>query len=388
MELSEKQAEFWNSAVCRWNIKEGATRSGKTYIDYYWIAKRIINTKNEGLIVLLGNTKGTLSRNIIEPMRSIWGEKYVGLIGSDNTIKLFGKKCHALGADNIAQVSKLQGAGIEYCYGDEITTWHKGVFDMLKSRLDKPHSVFDGTCNPEGPNHWLLQFLDSGADIFRQHYTIYDNPFLTPEFVKNLEKEYAGSVYYDRYILGRWALAEGLVYPMFSTEKNVVHLDTDPYGRYFVSIDYGTINPTSMGLWCFSGGRAVRVREFYFDSRKTARQLTDEEYYEKLETLCSGHTIENVIIDPSAASFIETVRRHGRFSVKKAKNNVLDGIRITAGFLADGRLAVSDVCQDAIREFGEYCWDESEPEDKVLKTNDHAMDDIRYFCNTVMRKIC
>ena len=155
-----------------------------------------------------------------------------------------------------------------------------------------------------------------------------------------------------------------------------------------MSIDYGTINPTSMGLWCFSGGRAVRVREFYFDSRKTARQLTDEEYYEKLETLCSGHTIENVIIDPSAASFIETVRRHGRFSVKKAKNNVLDGIRITAGFLADGRLAVSDVCQDAIREFGEYCWDESEPEDKVLKTNDHAMDDIRYFCNTVMRKIC
>ena len=185
LRLTEKQKEFWTGANHRWNIKEGATRSGKTYLDYFLIPRRIRACKGSGLIVLLGNTKGTLERNILEPMRSIWGDELVGGIGSDNTVMLFGKKCHALGADKVTQVSKLQGAGIEYCYGDEITTWNEEVFSMLKSRLDKPTSVFDGTCNPDGPNHWLLKFLNSDADIFRQHYTIYDNPNLSPQFIEN-----------------------------------------------------------------------------------------------------------------------------------------------------------------------------------------------------------
>ena len=167
LRLTDKQKEFWKEAHHRWNIKEGATRSGKTYLDYFLIPRRILACRGEGLIVLLGNTKGTLSRNILEPMQAIWGDRLVGSIGSDNTVMLFGKKCHALGADKITQVSKLQGAGIEYCYGDEITTWNEDVFSMLKSRLDKPNSVFDGTCNPESSNHWFLKFLESDADIFR-----------------------------------------------------------------------------------------------------------------------------------------------------------------------------------------------------------------------------
>lgn len=166
--------------------------------------------------MLLGNTKGTLERNILEPMRAIWSPALVGQIGSNNTVQIFGKKCHALGADKISQVSKLQGAAFEYCYGDEITTWHEDVFQMLKSRLSCPNSHFDGTCNPGNPQHWFKKFLDSDADIYRQAYTIDDNPFLAPEFVENLKREYAGTVYYNRFILGEWAAAEGVIYQDFA----------------------------------------------------------------------------------------------------------------------------------------------------------------------------
>ena len=157
--LTKKQREFWKNANHRWNIKEGATRSGKTYLDYFLIPRRIMACRGDGLILLIGNTKGTLTRNVLEPMRDIWGEENVGRVKGDSTVMLFGKKCHILGADRETAVSKLQGAGIEYCYGDEVTTWNKQVFEMLKSRLDKPNSCFDGTCNPAGPSHWFLKFL-------------------------------------------------------------------------------------------------------------------------------------------------------------------------------------------------------------------------------------
>lgn len=386
MELTKKQKEFWRNANHRWNIKEGATRSGKTFLDYFMLPHRIRACTGSGLIMLLGNTRGTLERNILEPMRSIWGEDLVGKISTDNTVMLFGKRCHALGADKVTQVSRLQGAGIEYCYGDEITTWNEEVFAMLKSRLDKPNSCFDGTCNPDSPGHWLLHFLESGADIFRQHYTIYDNPYLSTDFVRNLEREYAGTVYYDRFILGKWTLAEGLVYPMFSKERHV--FETPPAeGDYYISIDYGTANPCSMGLWCISGGKAYRVREFYHDSRKVQRQLTDEEYYTELEKLAKGVQIQYIVVDPSAASFIETVKRHGKFCVRKAKNDVLDGIRTSAGYLAQDRILIHSSCTGILDEFGAYSWDPEAGGDKPVKQKDHAMDDMRYFCYTVARRL-
>ncbi len=386
MEFSKKQLEYWRLANHRWNIKQGATRSGKTFLDYYLIPKRILDCKGNGLIVLLGNTRGTLNRNVLEPMRNIWGKELIGNIGADNTVNMFGRKVHTLGADKVTQVQKLQGAGIEYCYGDEVTTWSEEVFAMLKSRLDKPNSLFDGTCNPDAPDHWLKKFLDSDADIFLQHYTIDDNPFNSPEFVENLKKEYYGTVYYDRFILGEWAAADGLVYPMFSSQKHIVSAEESDAGEYYISIDYGTKNPTSMGLWCKLGKTATRIGEYYYDSKKTMRQLTDEEYYSCLLTLAGNRKIKYVIVDPSAASFITTIRRHGRFTVKKADNRVLDGIRFCSTLLSCDRLKFDSSCKDIIREFGAYRWDEQSVEDAVIKQNDHAMDDMRYFCQTVMRK--
>ena len=226
MQLSPKQKEFWNNCNCRWNVKTGATRSGKTYLDYYIIPKRIRACKGNGLIVLLGNTQGTIERNVLEPMRSIWGS-LVGTISSNNKAKLFGRDVYVLGADKKNQVARIQGAGIEYCYGDEITTWSQDVFQMLKSRLDKPNSCFDGTCNPDSPNHWFKEFLDSKANIYHQHYTIDDNPFLTDEFVTALKQEYYGTVYYNRFILGQWVRAEGAIYKLFAGKPD----------RYFISLE-------------------------------------------------------------------------------------------------------------------------------------------------------
>lgn len=385
MMLTRKQREYWKNANCRWNIKEGATRSGKTYLDYFLIPRRIKECRGQGLIVLIGNTKGTLCRNILEPMRDIWGEENVGRVKGDSTVMLFGKKCHILGADRENAVSRLQGAGIEYCYGDEVTTWNPKVFEMLKSRLDKENSRFDGTCNPEGPGHWLLKFLESDADIYRQHYTIYDNPNLPGDFVKNLEREYSGTVYFDRFILGKWVQAEGLVYPMFSEENVFSHRVSG--GEWYISVDYGTLNPCSMGLWCIKEGIAYRVEEYYHDGRGTNSLKTDEEYYLALEKLAGGREITAVVLDPSCASFIETIRRHGIFNVRKAKNDVLDGIRTVSGYLATGKVKIHKSCRGILEEFNAYSWDTESGADRPLKEYDHAMDDMRYFCYTVLRRL-
>ena len=240
--FSTKQREFLDNANRRWNVKYGATRSGKTYLDYYVIPKRIRNVKGKpGLIVILGNTKGTLQRNVIEPLQDIWGTKLVSDIKSDNTAFLFGEKCYCLGADNKKHINKIRGPSFKYCYGDEVATWDEGVFQMLKSRLDKSYSKFDGTCNPEGPSHWFKKFLDSDADIFQQKYTLYDNPFLAKEVLQSLETEYRGTVFFDRYILGDWKAAEGTIYMLFAdeTEKFLVDKVNEQLAIVTIGVDYG-----------------------------------------------------------------------------------------------------------------------------------------------------
>lgn len=217
MALSTKQKEYLKNCNHRWNIKVGATGSGKSWLDYaVVIPKRIMALRGQGAAVLLGNTQGTLSRNILDPMREIWGETLVGTISSDNTAKLFGHKVHILGADNRKHVARLQGMTIEYAYGDEMTTWNEDVFQMLKSRLRCEHSYFDGTANPDNPQHFLKKFIDSDADVFCQTSTIDDNPFLPAQIVADLKKEYTGTVYYNRFILGQWAAAEGIIYRVFA----------------------------------------------------------------------------------------------------------------------------------------------------------------------------
>lgn len=235
MLLTPKQAEYIREANHRWNIKGGATRSGKTYMDYRWIIPMRIRERagKEGLSVILGVTKSTIERNVLTPMREVYGDTLIGNVSSDNTVWLFGEKCYALGAEKVSQVSRLRGASIKYAYGDEMADWSPEVFDLLKSRLDKPYSCFDGTLNPKDPLHWLKAFIDSDADVFYQQYEIDDNLFLDPSFVAELKKEYAGTVLYDRYIKGMWAASEGALfttYPQYTSDatllyNGVAHID-------------------------------------------------------------------------------------------------------------------------------------------------------------------
>ena len=391
MPFSAKQREYFDNANHRWNLKVGATRSGKTYMDYYMIPKRIRARINEpGLSVILGVSKGTIERNILEPMRTIWGSDLVGTISSDNTCRLFGDRVYCLGAEKVSQVAKLRGSSIKYAYGDEVADWNQDVFELLKSRLDKPCSVFDGALNPQGPNHWLKKFIESDADIYNQHYTIFDNPFLPEKFVTDLCKEYEGTVYYKRYILGLWVLAEGLIYDMFKPEEHVVStLPSFLPGECYVSCDYGTYNATAFLLWKKgANGCWYCCREYYYSGRSEEAQKTDSEYADDLKQWLGPEKPRAIIIDPSAASFIAELRKRG-FKTKKARNSVLDGIRCVASLLGDHRIAIHESCTSLIKEFGEYIWDEKASEhgeDKPVKANDHAMDAMRYFCYTIIGK--
>lgn len=382
MPFTKKQQEFFNNANHRWNFKIGATRSGKTYGDFFWIAKRIRNRVNkEGSSVILGVSKSTIERNILEPMRVKWGQDLVRSISTDNTCYLFGDRVHCLGAEKVSQVSKIRGMSIKYCYGDEVAEWNKEVFELLKSRLDKPYSCFDGALNPEGPNHWLKQFLDSDADIYKQHYTIFDNPYLPEEFVEQLCKEYEGTVYYDRYILGNWALAEGLIYPMY--EDCFADAIGNTPEQYCLSIDYGTLNAFAAILWGKFGAIWYALKELYYSGRDTGIQKTDVEYADMLDEFVGPLTDLETIIDPSAASFITLLRkRRGKYKVTKANNDVDDGIRETAVALKSGKIKISKSMKNWREEAGGYVWDPNAIEDKPLKINDHLMDAMRYFVKT------
>ena len=388
MPFSEKQREYFNNANKRWNFKTGATRSGKTYMDFYVIPKRIrARIGKPGLAVILGVTKSTIERNILEPMRNIWGSDLVGEINSQNKCYLFGEMVYCLGAEKVSQVSKLRGSSIKYVYGDEVADWNEEVFEMLKSRLDKPYSCFDGALNPQGPNHWLKEFLDNeDFDKYVQKYTIFDNPFNPPEFVENLCKEYEGSVYYKRYILGEWALAEGLVYPMFSREKHVFKGEIERVRgcRYFVTIDYGTVNAFAINIFEFGGRKSRMIKEVHHDGRKNGR-LDNEAYYKLLDDAIGDLMVEKVVVDPSAAGFIQTIIKYGKYIVEGANNDVLNGIQEVTKYLNYGLLTIHESCVETIKEFQQYSWDDKTNDDVVIKENDHHLDALRYYIYGVAR---
>ena len=243
---SNKQKEFIRKANSRWNIKCGAVRSGKSYEDVSYQIIKEIRTRHgkDGLNCIIGVSKSTIERNVLKPMREIYTEALVGNINSNNIAIIAGEEVYCLGGEKVSQVAKIQGASVKYCYGDEVAKWNKEVFEMLKSRLDKPYSRFDGSCNPEDPNHWLKAFIDDETlDKYVQEYTIFDNPFLPKEFVDNLCKEYAGTIYYDRYILGKWTRAEGIIFRKFADNTKSFILGNLPddirFSHINIGVDFG-----------------------------------------------------------------------------------------------------------------------------------------------------
>lgn len=244
MQLSKKQNEYILNATHRWNIKSGAVRSGKSFVDTAYIVPKRIRERAglPGLNVIMGVSKESIERNVLQPMREIYTSDLIGNINNRNVARVCGEDVYCLGAEKVSQVAKIQGASIKYCYGDEIAKWNKEVFQMLKSRLDKTYSCFDGACNPENPTHWLKEFLDNKKlDIYLQRYTIFDNPFLAPDFVEKLCIEYDGTVYYDRLILGLWKRAEGAIYRKFADHpKDFVKEPTaSDLTEIVIGVDFG-----------------------------------------------------------------------------------------------------------------------------------------------------
>lgn len=245
---TKKQKEYGLNANHRWNVKLGAVRSGKTFQDKEDIIPRRIRERagKDGLVFIIGVTEATIERNVLRPMRDKFGNNLVGTINK-NKVWLFGEECYCLGAEKINQVAKIQGASIKYLYGDEVVKWNKEVFDMIKSRLDQSYSCADLTGNPEQKTHWFKEFIESDADIYLQHYTIDDNDFLSIDFKENLKKEYEGTVLYNRYILGQWCNAEGLIYKRFADNPNKYKWTLKkengeydlPRGYTIIGIDYG-----------------------------------------------------------------------------------------------------------------------------------------------------
>lgn len=371
---------------------DGAVRSGKTVCLVVGFFLWSMTAFHRQTFALCGKTVGALRRNITEHLddwlggilqfREFYSQNKLVVRdkdGHENTYYLFG------GRDESA-CQLIQGITLAGVLLDEAALMPQSFVQQACARCSVAGSKLWFSCNPEGPEHWLYrEFIQQAKqkNLLRLHFTMADNPALPDAIKARYETLYTG-VFYRRFILGQWCMAEGLVYD-FDTELHV-QPPPPPGGRYYISVDYGTQNPFSAGLWQVHDGKAYRLREFYHSGRDTGRMLTDEEYHEKLVELAGSLPVEQVIVDPSAASFIATIRHHGIFSVRKAKNEVLPGIRWVATLLKTGVLAVSPQCRDSIREFGLYRWDEASQHDSVVKKNDHAMDDIRYFCATVLRR--
>ena len=383
MAFSKMQREYFDKAIHRWNIKSGATRSGKTYMDYFVIPKRIRRVAGkEGLIVILGNTKGTLQRNIIEPLQSLWGTKYVSDIKSDNTAYMFGDRVYCLGADKANQVDRIRGSSIKYCYGDEVVTWHEDVFNMLKSRLDKEYSAFDGTCNPDNPNHWFKKFIDSDADIYLQEYTIDDNPFLPQSVKENLKKEYFGTVFYDRYILGKWVPAEGLIYRLLADNPKRYMVDRGAVPKLHsvnVGEDFGG-NKSGHAIVCSGIGPdnvLYVMKAKYAEAKGTTTEdvinwslVCFEEIYKDVNYSF------NIFPDSAEQMMINSIRSKTPFPVYNSlKRPIIDRIRAFNILLATNRVKfVKGETELLIKALSEATWDDKQTEDTRLDNGSYNND--------------
>lgn len=413
MQLSSKQNEYILNATHRWNIKSGAVRSGKSFVDTaYMVPFRIRNVSGKpGLNVILGVSKESIERNVLQPMRELYTSQIVGMINNRNVARICGEDVYCLGAEKVSQVAKIQGSSIKYCYGDEIAKWNKEVFQMLKSRLDKPYSCFDGSCNPEHPTHWLKEFLDNpDLDIYLQRYTIFDNPFLDPKFVEQLCKEYEGTIYYDRLILGLWKRAEGAIYKKFADNPNAFRCEIvdqiDPAAEYkqfkkedIVSIEIG------IDFGGTQSGHAFTARGYTDDYQEViaikSRRIVPKDENEEIdsnkldELFCdfvqevidkyavvkkSGNYVEYCNVESSFFDNAESVlgnsirnaveKQFPWISVKPAKKEAInERIRCTVRLMGAGRFFITNDCENLETAFSDAVWN------KEIKDKDERLDD-------------
>lgn len=406
--FAQKSRGLYDNIIC-----DGAVRSGKTLpmsIGFILWAMRYFNGCN---FAICSKTVGAAERNVILPLTECESVSEIFKIDyrrSTCSVTVSGggvsNRFYIFGGTDERSYTKVQGVTLCGVLFDEVALMPRSFVEQAMARTASVSGAkLWFNCNPESSEHWFYKewILDADGKNKKRslhlHFLMDDNPIMTEEKIKRTENQYDG-VFYERYILGKWVLAEGVIYPMFGDNCKVNAYDITTYydadykkrlktsGRRYISIDYGTKNPCSMGVWFVPDNTdlpVVREREYYYDSQSEKRQLTDDEYYAALERLAGEDDIECIVIDPSAASFIALINKKGRFAVRKADNDVLSGIRFTGSALKNGVIKIDFGCKDIIREFSAYVWDDKADEDRPVKQNDHAMDDMRYFCYTVLR---
>lgn len=400
--FSEKHREYIKAAtICTISVAEGAVRAGKTIDNIAAFAAMINKGTPDRIHLATGSTVANAKLNIgdangfgleyIFRGRCRW-TKYKG--NEALVIKSCGRDYVVIFAGGAKSDSfkKIRGNSYGMWIATEINLHHedtiKEAFNrQLAARLRR---VF-WDLNPSSPGHWIYRnYIDRfptqfGGRYNYQHFTIRDNETISVQRLQEIESQYdTKSIWYHRDILGERCIAEGLVYPMFGPDC-IVH-EVPDNGEYYISVDYGTHNPFSAGLWCVTRERAVRIAEYYYCGREERAEKTPEEYYVEITRLAGGREIKCLVVDPSADAFIATVKKHHEYKIRGAVNDVLPGIQTTAEMISNGKIKIHEDCKDAIREFGLYSWDEKTTEDKVRKENDHAMDEIRYMTMTVLKR--
>lgn len=380
-------------------ICDGSVRAGKTVVmslSYVRWAMIQFNGRNFGMA---GKTIGSLRRNVIRDLKRILiSEHYRVKDNQSENMLTVSKNGHTnyfflFGGTNEASQDLVQGITLAGFFFDEVALMPESFVAQATSRLSVEGSKAWFNCNPDSPYHWFkLQWIDelTKKKAIRIHFLMKDNPSLSKDTLERYDSMYSG-VFYRRYILGEWAMADGLVYDNFDREKMVVDISKEPvWEKQWISIDYGTQNATVFKLWSLFKGTWYNNAEYYYSGRETGRQKTDEQYIDDLEDFFFDNRLERrdvkLIVDPSAASFKKALRNRG-FGVVNANNNVLDGVRFMMTQMNQGKMKWTEASQHTIKEFGSYMWDKKAAdrgEDAVVKEHDHCMDADRYFAMKVL----
>lgn len=373
-------------------ICDGAIRSGKTFCMSLSFVIWSFYVGGNGDFALCGKTIRSLRRNMVTPiiplLKSLGFECEEKLSQNVLIVNYRGRKnrFYLFGGKDEASASLIQGMTLSGVLFDEVALMPRSFVEQALARCSVEGSRFWFNCNPEHPEHWFYtEWIKKAEDknALYLHFSMDDNPSLSAEVKRRYKNLYSG-VFYERFVKGKWVAVHGAVYPFMADEDMYCGVPEGDFSEYVISCDYGTVNPASFGLWGKRDGVWYRIDEYYFDSRAEGFQKTDEEHYEGLCKLADGRKIKQVVVDPSAASFIEVIRRHKDYTVKPAQNNVVNGIRRVSQALKDGTIKICRNCKASRREFSLYKWDTEKRDDVPVKQNDHAMDDIRYFVTTAM----
>lgn len=391
--ISDKQKKILAFPYSQYDalICDGAVRSGKTSIMMWAFVQWAMENFSGQRFGICGKTVDSAAKNIVVPFTSMSLAKERYIIRWRRSEKILEVRRGAVtnifevfGGKDESSFTLIQGRTLAGVLLDEVVLMPRSFVEQAMTRCSVDGAKMWFSCNPGSPQHWFyVEWIQRHKErnALYLHFKMTDNPGLSEKTLARYEAMFTG-VFYQRYIQGLWVLAEGLIYSVFD-EKAVVTTEERKYTRYVVSMDYGIQNPTAMLLWGFFDGVWYQVNEFYHSGRETARQKTDQEYYDDLEQLAGDLPVDCLIIDPSATSFIALVKQKRRFRVRKARNDVIEGIQNTASAIQQGKIKVNDCCKRTIKEYGLYSWDKKADEDRPIKDNDHAMDATRYFVSTM-----